>query len=164
MVGPPDAQGRRPIYFVTGDGMLHILNAATGDDLQPSYMFHTGKGWSLNLVDNVLWMANTYAGDTISAVRLDDPQHTVMNFNAGSGGAWGRRGAVIDSTGAAWTTTGDGVYDPTSDPPRYANSVVGVLGLTTMPQAEGFAPIPPLIGNQELAPSVDLKMPSYVAW
>ena len=126
VVGPPDAQGRRPIYFVTGDGMLHILNAATGEDLQPSYMFHTGKGWSLNLVDNVLWMANTYAGNSISAVRLDDPQHKVMNFNAGSGGAWGRRGAVIDSTGAAWTTTGDGVYDPTSDPPRYANSVVGV--------------------------------------
>jgi outer membrane protein assembly factor BamB len=126
VIGPADAQGRRPIYFVTGDGMLHILNAATGEDLQPSYMFHLGKGWSLNLVDNVLWMANTYAGDSISAVRLDDPQHKVMSFNAGSGGAWGRRGAVIDSTGVAWTTTGDGVYDPTSDPPRYANSVIGV--------------------------------------
>jgi hypothetical protein len=33
---------------------------------------------------------------------------------------------VIDSTGTAWTTTGDGIYDPTSDPPRYGNSVVGV--------------------------------------
>jgi outer membrane protein assembly factor BamB len=126
VIGPADAQGRRPIYFVTGDGMLHILNAATGEDLQPPYMFHTGKGWSLSLAGNVLWMANTYAGDSISAVRLDDPQHTVMNFNAGSGGAWGRRGATIDSTGAAWTTTGDGVYDPASDPPRYGNSIVGV--------------------------------------
>ena len=126
VIGPPDAQGRRPIYFITGDGMLHILNSATGEDLEPSYMFHLGKGWSLNLVDNVLWMANTYAGESISAVRLDDPQHKVMNFNSGSGGAWGRRGAVIDSSGAAWTTTGDGVYDPTSDPPRYGNSVVGV--------------------------------------
>ena len=77
-----------------------------------AFMFHTGKGWSLNLVGNVIWMANTYAGDSISAVQLDDPQHKVMNFNAGSGGAWGRRGAVIDSTGTAWTTTGDGVYDP----------------------------------------------------
>ena len=126
VIGPPDAQGRRPIYFVTGDGMLHTLNAATGEDLQPAFMFHIGKGWSLNLVDNVIWMANTYAGESLSAVRLDDPQHKVMNFNAGSGGAWGRRGAVIDSAGAAWTTTGDGVYDPTSDPPRYGNSVIGV--------------------------------------
>ena len=32
-------------------------------------MFHIGKGWSLNLVDNVLWMANTYAGESISAVQ-----------------------------------------------------------------------------------------------
>jgi outer membrane protein assembly factor BamB len=126
VIGPPDAQGRRPVYFVTGDGMLHIVNAATGEDLEPSYMFHEGKGWSLNLMDNVLWMANTYAGSSVAAVRLDDPQHHVMSWSAGSGGAWGRRGAAIDSTGAAWSTTGDGVYDPTSDPPRYANSVVAV--------------------------------------
>jgi hypothetical protein len=126
VIGPADAQGRRPIYFVTGDGMLRTLNAATGEELEPPFMFHTGKGWALNLVGNTIWMANTYAGASLSAVRLDDPTHTVMNFNAGSGGAWGRRGAVIDSTGTAWTTTGDGIYDPTSDPPRYANSVVGV--------------------------------------
>jgi outer membrane protein assembly factor BamB len=126
VIGPPDAQGRRPLYFVTGDGMLHIVNAATGEDLEPPYMFHTGKGWSLNLVGNVLWMANTYAGASISAVRLDDPRHKVMSFSSGSGGAWGRRGAAFDSKGVAWMTTGDGVYDPTSDPPRYANSVIGV--------------------------------------
>jgi outer membrane protein assembly factor BamB len=126
VIGPADAEGRRPVYFVTGDGMLHSVNAATGEDLQPPFMFHTGKGWALNLVGNVIWMADTYAGITIAAVRLDDPQHKVMTYNAGSGGAWGRRGAVIDSTGTAWSTTGDGVYDPTSDPPRYGNSVVGV--------------------------------------
>jgi hypothetical protein len=59
-------------------------------------------------------------------VKLDDSQHKVMTYNAGSGGAWGRRGAVIDSQGTAYSTTGDGVYDPTSDPPRYGNSVIGV--------------------------------------
>jgi hypothetical protein len=126
VIGPPDAQGRRPIYFVTGDGMLHILDAATGEDLQPSFMFHVGKGWSLNLVGNVLWMANTYAGVSVVATRLDDPTHKIMTWNSGSGGAWGRRGVAVDSTGTAWFTTGDGVYDLTSDPPRYANSVVGV--------------------------------------
>ena len=126
VIGPADAQGRRPVYFTTGDGMLHVVNAADGEDLQPPFMFHTGKGWSLNLVGNILWMANTYAQSSLAAVRLDDPQHKVMNFNAGSGGAWGRRGAAIDSAGTAWTTTGDGIYDPLSDPPRYANSVIGV--------------------------------------
>jgi hypothetical protein len=126
VIGPADAQGRRPIYFVTGDGMLHILNAADGTDLQPPFMFHAGKGWALNLVGTTLWMADTYAGISIAAVKLDDPDHTVMTYNAGSGGAWGRRGAVIDSQGNAYSTTGDGVYDPASDPPRYGNSVIGV--------------------------------------
>jgi hypothetical protein len=126
VIGPPDAEGRRPVYFVTGDGMLHTLNAADGTDLQPPYMFHGGKGWALNLVGNTLWMQTTYAAASIAAVRVDDPQHTVMTWNAGSGGAWGRRGVAVDSEGTAWTTTGDGVYDPASDPPRYANSVVGV--------------------------------------
>jgi len=126
VIGAPDAQGRRPVYFVTGDGMLHIVNAADGTDLEAPYKFHVGKGWSLNLVGNVLWMANTYAGISIAAVKLDDPRHKVMTFNAGSGGAWGRRGAAFDSSGTAWFTTGDGIYDVSSNPPRYGNSVVGV--------------------------------------
>ena len=126
VIGPADTQGRRPVYFVTGEGMLHILNAATGEDLESPYMFHAGKGWSLTLDGRTLWMANTYAGISVAALNLDDPKHKVMTFNAGSGGAWGRRGVTLDSSGTAWTTTGDGIYDPTSDPPRYANSVVGV--------------------------------------
>jgi outer membrane protein assembly factor BamB len=126
VIGPADAQGRRPVYFVTGDGMLHIINAADGTDLQPPYKFYGGKGWALNLVGNTLWMQTTYGGASIAAVRVDDPEHKVMTWSAGSGGAWGRRGVAVDSNGTAWTTTGDGIYDVTSDPPRYANSVVGV--------------------------------------
>jgi outer membrane protein assembly factor BamB len=71
-------------------------------------------------------MANTYAGVSVAAVKLDDPTHKVMTWDSGSGGAWGRRGVAVDSEGTAWFTTGDGIYDPTSKPPRYANSVVGV--------------------------------------
>ena len=37
--------------------MLHILNAADGEDLEPPYMFHRGKGWALNLAATMLWMA-----------------------------------------------------------------------------------------------------------
>ncbi len=124
VIGPPDGRGRRPIYFVTGDGMLHTLDAATGDDLAPPFRFHTGKGWALNLVNDTIYMANTYANASIAAVRLDDPRHKVYTFNANSGGAWGRRGATIDSSGEVFTTTGDGIYDPATN--RYANSIVGV--------------------------------------
>ena len=57
VIGPPDAQGRRPIYFVTGDGMLHMLNAATGErspavvhvphgqGLEPESRRATCSGW-----------------------------------------------------------------------------------------------------------------------
>ncbi len=124
VIGPPDGRGRRPIYFVTGDGVMHTLNAATGEDLEPSFMFHGGKGWALNLVDDTIYMANTYANASIVAVRLDDPQHQIMTFNANSGGAWGRRGVAVDSTGTVFTTTGDGIYNPASN--RYGNSVVAV--------------------------------------
>src|SRR5207244_5201545 len=68
VIGPADAQGRRPVYFVTGDGVLHTLNAADGQDVQPPFMFHEGKGWALNLVGRTIWMANTYAGSSIAAV------------------------------------------------------------------------------------------------
>jgi len=61
VIGPADAQGRRPVYFVTGDGMLHILNAADGSDLQPPFKFYGGKGWALNLAGNTLWLQTTYA-------------------------------------------------------------------------------------------------------
>jgi outer membrane protein assembly factor BamB len=124
VIGPPDGQGRRPLYFVTGDGTMHTLNAATGEDLEPSFMFHAGKGWALNLVNDTIYMANTYANASVVAVELDDPQHKVMTFNANSGGAWGRRGAVVDSSGTVFTTTGDGTYDPAAG--QYANSIVGM--------------------------------------
>ena len=63
VIGPADAQGRRPIYFVTGDGMLHIAERRDRRRISSrAFMFHTGKGWALNLVGNTLWMANTYAG------------------------------------------------------------------------------------------------------
>jgi hypothetical protein len=62
------------------------------------------------------------------SLNLNDPNaqavHTV-GFGR-SGGLWGRRGPVIDSTGTVWTTTGDGNVD-TSNPDSLvlANSVVG---------------------------------------
>src|SRR5215831_1404760 len=120
VIGPADAQGRRPVYFVDGGGMLHTLNLADGTDITAPYLFARGKGWSLNLVGNVLWMPT---GEQIHAVRLDDPEHNVASWSSGSGGMWGRRGAAVDSTGIAWTTTGDGTYDPASK--RYANSLAG---------------------------------------
>ena len=83
-------------------------------------------------------MQNTYAGISVAAVRLDDPTHKVMTYFSGSGGAWGRRGVTVDSTGIAWTTTGDGIYNPTANPPNYGNSVIGVHIMATSWCSRGF--------------------------
>ena len=123
VIGPADAQGRRAVYFVTGDGMLHIVNA--GDRRGSRAALHVPHraraGRSRSTAASCGWRTPTPASRS-RPCNLDDPQHKVMTFNAGSGGAWGRRGVTLDSTGTAWTTTGDGVYDPTSDPPRYATA------------------------------------------
>jgi hypothetical protein len=141
VIGPEDAEGRRPIYWVTGDGMMSVINAADGTDLDSPFMFTRGKGGSLNLVDDVIWMPH---GVTLSAIRVAGLQHSLavakskvlapvlgryipaarMFFSVGSGGMWGRRGVAVDSTGTAWSTTGDGISDAASG--KYANGVVGL--------------------------------------
>ena len=73
MIGLADGQGRRPVYFVTGDGMLHIINAADGTDLQPPYKFYAARAGR-----SIWWAircgADTYGGASIAAVRVDDPE------------------------------------------------------------------------------------------
>ena len=84
--------------------------------------FATGKAWSLNLVGNTLFMP--IGSGTLHAMDLTDPEANDMSISDGSGGMWGRRGPAVDSTGTAWTTTGDGVYDPATK--KYGNSIMGV--------------------------------------
>ena len=57
VIGPPAANGARTTYAVSGDGMLHFLNVADGEDVTPpaTFMPANGKAYSLNLVHNVLY-------------------------------------------------------------------------------------------------------------
>lgn len=122
VIGPADANGKRPVYFVDGAGMLHVLNLADGSELKPPVKFATGKAWALNLVGNTLFMP--IGSGQLHAMDLTDPESSDMSISDGSGGMWGRRGPAVDSTGTAWTTTGDGVYDPSTN--KYGNSVMGI--------------------------------------
>ena len=94
---PAGRQGRRPVYFVTGDGMHAHAERRDRRDLEPPLTFHTGKGWSLNLLNDTIFMANTYAGASIVARSAGRSQHKVVGWSSVSGGAWGRRGASVDS-------------------------------------------------------------------
>jgi outer membrane protein assembly factor BamB len=129
VIGPPDASGVRTVYALAGDGALHSINLATGDEIAPSIPFGypNAKAYALNLWNNVIFTTTSQgcAGNPnqMWAIDLRDPQKKVMTFNPRSGGLWGRTGAAIDSSGIAWAPTGDGLYDLQAQ--RYGNGLIG---------------------------------------
>ena len=129
VIGPPNAAGARTVYTLAGDGKLHSLNIANGEDVAAPFQFGypNGKSYSLNLWNGVIFTTTSQgcAGNPnqIWAVRLDDPAKKVMTYNPRSGGLWGRAGAAVDSTGIAWAPTGDGRYDAANK--VYGNGLIG---------------------------------------
>ena len=125
VIGPPNAQGIRPLYVVDGGGVLHTLSTATGDDMSPTIEMGATSKFALQLYNNMILFG--YGGGIISAT-VGSPMSTVTKSSGfgRSGGLWGRRGPAIDAEGTVWTTTGDGNYDP-SNPKNLilANSIVG---------------------------------------
>jgi outer membrane protein assembly factor BamB len=129
VIGPPQPSGARTVYALAGNGALHSLDLATGDETaQPiPFGYPNGKAYALNLWDNVIFTTTSQgcAGNPnqMWAINLNDPQKKVMTFHPGSGGLWGRTGAAIDSSGTAWAPTGDGTYDLSTR--RYGNGLIG---------------------------------------
>ena len=72
---------------MAGDGKVHSLNVADGDDVAPPFQFGypNGKSYALNLWDNHLFTTTSQgcAGNPnqIWAVNLKDPETKVMNYN-----------------------------------------------------------------------------------
>src|SRR5262252_3702851 len=130
VIGPPNAAGVRTVYALAGNGELHSINLANGEETAPPIPFGypNGKAYALNLWNNVIFTTTSQgcAGNPnqVWAIDLNDPQKKVITFNPKSGGLWGRTGAAIDSHGVAWAPTGDGFYDPSAQ--RYGNGLIGV--------------------------------------
>jgi outer membrane protein assembly factor BamB len=129
VIGPPDSSGARTLYALAGDGQIHSLNVANGEDVAPPFKFGypNGKSYALNMWKNVIFTTTSQgcAGNPnqIWAVDVTDPEHKVMTANPKSGGLWGRTGAAIDSTGTAWAPTGDGRYEAANQ--VYGNGLIG---------------------------------------
>lgn len=128
-IGPADAKGARTVYALAGDGKLHSLNVADGEEVAPPFPFGypNGKHYSLNLWHDIIFTSTSQgcAGNPnqMWAVNLKDPEHKVMTAHPKSGGLWGRSGVAIDSTGTAWAPTGDGRYDAANH--VYGNGLIG---------------------------------------
>jgi hypothetical protein len=129
VIGPADAAGGRTVYALGGNGQLHFINLATGDEISPPVQFGypNGKSYALNLWGSVVFTTTSQgcAGNPnqMWAIDVNDPSKKVMTFNPKSGGLWGRTGAAIDSSGIAWAPTGDGTYDLPTE--RYGNGLIG---------------------------------------
>ncbi len=128
-MGPDPQSGPRPLYALSGDGKIHTISVADGEDLAPPFQFGypNGKSYALNLWNNIIFTTTSQgcAGNPnqIWAVNVTDPAKKVMTLSPKSGGLWGRTGAAVDSTGTAWAPTGDGRYDPANQ--VYGNGLIG---------------------------------------
>jgi hypothetical protein len=129
VIGPPAASGTRVAYAMAGNGEIHTLNVANGEEMAAPYKlgFGNGKSYALNLWNNVLYTTTSQGcngnPNQMWAVRIDDPAHKIMTASPKSGGLWGRTGAAIDSNGVAWAPTGDGRYDKETQ--TYGNGLIG---------------------------------------
>jgi outer membrane protein assembly factor BamB len=129
VIGPPTASGTRVAYAMAGDGRVHTLNVANGEEMAAPFKlgFGNGKNYALNLWNGVLFTTTSQGcngnPNQMWAVRIDDPEHKVMTATPKSGGLWGRTGAAIDSNGVAWAPTGDGRYDKETQ--TYGNGLIG---------------------------------------
>jgi hypothetical protein len=129
IIGPPDANGKRTVYALAGNGDLHSINVADGEDVAPPFKFGfgNGKSYALNMFKTIVFTTTSQScngnPNQMWAVDLKDPSHKVMVSHPKSGGLWGRTGAAIDSTGTAWAPTGDGIYDPENM--TFGNGLIG---------------------------------------
>jgi outer membrane protein assembly factor BamB len=124
----PAGDGKYTIYAVGGDGRLHQLNAADGEDLAPpaKWMPPNGKPYGLNLWKNVIYThtAQGCGGNPNIVYSYDLKTKKAGSWGPAGGGMWGRQGPAISADGTMYTGTGDGRWDPENG--IYGNGIVGV--------------------------------------
>lgn len=129
IIGDVGPDGRRPLWALAGDGRLHKLNPADGEELAQPVQFigANAKAYALNIFNNTIFTTTAQGchgnPNKMWALKLDDLTHTVMSATPKSGGLWGRSGAAIDSNGVAWAPTGDGRYEKETE--TYGNGLIG---------------------------------------
>ncbi len=57
VIGPADDKGARTLYALDGDGQLHFLNVADGEETRPAvkFSFANAKAYALNLWNGVIY-------------------------------------------------------------------------------------------------------------
>ena len=128
VIGPPNASGARTAYAVSGDGRLHSLNVADGEDVEPpaNFMPPNGKAYSLNLWENHLYTttAQHCGGNPNLVYGIDLKDKKVTTYDPKGGGLWGRSGAAIGFDGTLYAPTGDAAFNAAEE--RYGQAIIAV--------------------------------------
>ena len=120
----------RGVYVLTGDGNLHEMNLANGEDIMPPAKLvpPNGKPYSMNLVGNVLYTttAQRCGGNpnAVYAMDLGSPDKKVSSFHSNGGGIWGLGGAAIGTDGTVYAEVGDGEWDPAKG--QYSDTILAL--------------------------------------
>jgi outer membrane protein assembly factor BamB len=129
VLGPPDPSGSRVVYAASGDGRLHTLGVADGEDIAPpaDFLPPNAKAYALNLVDNYIYSttAQGCGGNPNRFWDINLADKKVSSFTPGGGGGlWGRTGAAVGFDGTVYAPTGDGQFDPAQN--MYSEAIVAV--------------------------------------
>jgi outer membrane protein assembly factor BamB len=128
VIAPTSTPGKYTIYAASWDGMLHQLNAADGEDVEPpaKFMPPNGKPYALNLYNNVIYThtAQGCGGNPNMVYAFDLATKKVGTWGPAGGGMWGRTGPAISTKGVMYTGTGDGRWDPENG--VFGNGMIGV--------------------------------------
>jgi outer membrane protein assembly factor BamB len=120
----------RPVYVLTGDGQLHLVNTSDGNDQFPPLPFlpANAKAAPLTLHDYVMYTTtNSGCGGVPNAVwaldlRVEDPKAVSFPLNGGAAGGLG--GYALGNDGTVYVQTGPGPSDPASN--KYSNTLLAL--------------------------------------
>src|SRR5262249_37331762 len=95
----PAAGGKYTLYVASGDGSVHHLNVADGEDIAPptKFMPPNGKPYGLNLWNGVIYTHTSQGcgGNPNMVYTYDLATGKVGSWGPAGGGMWGRQGPAI---------------------------------------------------------------------
>jgi outer membrane protein assembly factor BamB len=110
ILGGGGLNAARPIFAVSSDGKLHVVNTSTGDDQSPAMNFlpANARASSLTVSDGAIYTTTSGgcggAPDGVWAIDLSAPEPKVASYNR-DGGPSGLGGLAVGSDGTVYMQT-----------------------------------------------------------
>ncbi len=151
VVPPPDVPARpmsrgtlgaggfgapRPVFSLSADGKLHVMNTSTGEDISPPLPFVPAKtrASSLTVTANTVYTTATDCGNGSSGVYAmdlsasDKKTPTVAKFALNGGSISRNGGLAMANDGTVFVQTGPGVMDPGAN--KWSNTLLALTPKT----------------------------------